>query len=383
MATTTNLMKSENEGSHISAITNIASQTTTSASSTTVVLKSFKIPKLNKVSITTPDIADKPTDYLTNFSSIPKIAIKQPIVKLEKITRNVKNELAATGSVLVNKVQPLQVRPNLQSLSSSSSVAKQQITIQFTDKSEITASSATTNTQNTRGVSAGLNGEALPLADKIIQIFGVTCQPYLVNQCYAITHCPLKHEINSQDNVFQALSTLNKVELNESYKFMYNHSNLFQIYFLVFCNYYALQKDRTKLLNMINDCERYPEFSEFLFALYEGLVKCGFSRVNACRQILKRSRQRITPIINVLVAIIMKSDWTMFTDFIDHITDETFQYKFRIGILEQMAPAVLNSKGPELKQLFGKCVQMLHCEDTVLLCNSPSLIQCVALLTST
>lgn len=233
--------------------------------------------------------------------------------------------------------------------------------------------------------------EVILVADEvpaIVQIiskgFGITCFPYLVDKCFANTHCQLSHQLNDVDTVYEYLKTLDKITVNLAYKVLYNHAKLYKVYFKVFCTYYATKNERIKLLNMVNDCERYPEYAEFIIVIYESLVKCGLSRVNACRLILKRIREITTAstIVEALVAIIMKSDWTMFTDFIEKYTQEMYKFNFRIGILEQMAPAVLNSKGPHLKQVFGKCVQTLHCDDTGLLLHSPSLIQCVALLTT-
>ncbi|XP_037818489.1 putative uncharacterized protein DDB_G0282133 [Lucilia sericata] len=305
-------------------------------------LKHFKIPKLNittttisKVSENEPPQTKQNTTLATN--TLPKI---QLLTNMEKLTRTVKNDL------IQSKENPNETNliPNLEPATTTSAIV-----------------------------------------ELISKVFGITCLPYLVDKCFAITHCQLSHQFHDSDTVYQCLNTLDKLTVNLAYRILYNHSKLFIIYFKVFCAYYAAKNDRSKLLNMVNDCERYPEYGEYIIDIYESLVKCGFSRVNACRQILKRIREltTATTIIEVLVAIIMKSDWTMFTDFIEKYTQEMYKYNFRIGTLEQMAQAVLNSKGPHLKQVFGKCVQTLHCDDTGLLLNSPSLIQCVALLTTT
>lgn len=214
-------------------------------------------------------------------------------------------------------------------------------------------------------------------------LFGISCLPYLVDECTDSTSCKLSHKLNDPRIVFQRLKNLSKQSINISYQIHYNNIKLFHTYFKTFCAYYTMKNDRIKLLNMINDCERYPEHAQFIIDIYEGLVKCGLSRANACRLILKRSRNTSVSILDALVAIILQSDWTMFTDYIEKYTQEAYKYNFRLGALEQMAPAVLNSTGPHLRQIFGKCVQILHCEDTGLLLNSPLLIQCIALLTQT
>ena len=214
-------------------------------------------------------------------------------------------------------------------------------------------------------------------------LFGISCLPYLVDECTDSTSCKLSHKLNDPRIVFQRLINLSKQNINISYQIHYNNVKLFHKYFKTFCAYYTTKNDRIKLLNMINDCERYPEHAQFIIDIYEGLVKCGLSRANACRLILKRSRNTSVSILDALVAIILQSDWTMFTDYIEKYTQEVYKYNFRLGVLEKMAPAVLNSTGPHLKQIFGKCVQILHCEDTGLLLNSPLLIQCIDLLTQT
>ncbi|XP_046802435.1 metacaspase-2-like [Lucilia cuprina] len=314
----------------------------TNTTSATKDLKHFKIPKLNITTTTkTQDFENEPTQTKQNTTittnTVPKI---QLLTNMEKLTRTVKNDL-------------IQSQENPKDIN------------------------LTTNSEHVTTTSA--------IVEIISKVFGITCLPYLIDKCFAITHCQLSHQFNDSDTVYQYLNTLDKFTVNLAYRVLYNHSKLFIIYFKVFCAYYTTKNDRSKLLNMLNDCERYPEYAEYMMDIYESLVKCGFSRVNACRQILKRIRELTsdTTIIDVLIAIIMKSDWTMFTDFIEKYTQEMYKYNYRIGILEQMAPAVLNSKGPHLKQVFGKCVQTLHCDETGLLLNSPSLIQCVALLTTT
>lgn len=253
-----------------------------------------------------------------------------------------------------------------------------------TVKNDLVTSPATTN-QNCFDVLQPPLQDETPALVKILQkVFGITCLPFLIDKCYATTHCQQSHQFNDVDTVYKTLNTLDKLQVNSSYQLMYNHVKLYKLYFQIFCSYYTNKHDRVKLLNMVNDCERYPEYADYLIVLYESLVSCGLSRVNACRLILKRIRENCmaTTIIEALVAIIMKSDWTMFMDFIEKYTQEVYKFNYRITTLEQMAPAVLNSKGPQLKQLFGKCVQTLHPNDTGLLLNSPILIQCVALLTT-
>lgn len=120
----------------------------------------------------------------------------------------------------------------------------------------------------------------------------------------------LSHHLNDVEKVYQSLNTLDKVHAGVAYKVLYNHSKLFEVYFKQFCIYYTNKNERLKLLNMVNDCERYPEYAELIIDIYEGLVKCGLSRVNACRLILKRIRETniATSIVGTLIAMIMKSD---------------------------------------------------------------------------
>ncbi|TMW47888.1 hypothetical protein DOY81_007038 [Sarcophaga bullata] len=308
-------------------------------------VKPFKIPKIQN---------PNPIDAKTNEPTLGNtIVSKTTFTNMGKITRTVTNTAAQHPP-----------STNIQ-ISSNEMVVK--------SENEINQHECLTSCpENTY-----TNSNALK------NLFGVTCLLYLVDECTDSTSCKLSHKLNDPRIVFQRLSNLSKENINISYQIHYNNIKLFHKYFKTFCAYYTTKNDRIKLLNMINDCERYPEYAQFIIDIYEGLLKIGLSRPNACRLILKRSRNTSAPILDALVAIILQSDWTMFTDYIEKYTQETYKYNFRLRVLEQMAPAVLNSTGPHLRQIFGKCVQILHCEDTGLLPNSPLLIQCIALLTQT
>uniref|UniRef100_A0A1I8PY88 Protein deadlock n=1 Tax=Stomoxys calcitrans TaxID=35570 RepID=A0A1I8PY88_STOCA len=356
------------------------------------ILKNFKIPKL-KVSTTkkvmkhNKGITMQPKLCLERIPPMSETTIKlkdfyaklKPIkntdttkalpnaLNLAKVTRTIKNEAPAalvTATAPLHLEQPLQTQPIFKCTFNN-----------------VPANLLTTHTM------ANSNNPVLVEQRcsfygfyEMALVFGVTCLPHLENICPASNLCQKSHQFNDVEKVFTSLMAMSKSELNRAYSFVYNHSKLYKHFFVVFCNVYTRRSDRVKLLKLVNDCERYPEHGQFLTVLFEALVTCGISPMNACRLMLKRSRDRSQPIIDALVAIIMKSDWTLFLDYIESFIKDNNKYNFSIGVLEQMTPAILSSKQAQLKEIFCKCVQTLHCEEMPLLKCSPSLMKCLAMV---
>uniref|UniRef100_A0A1A9X3R7 Uncharacterized protein n=1 Tax=Glossina brevipalpis TaxID=37001 RepID=A0A1A9X3R7_9MUSC len=90
------------------------------------------------------------------------------------------------------------------------------------------------------------------------------------------------------------LKTLSIGDLEMAYKFMYNNEQLFKKFFPLFCLYFGIQRNRVKLLSMVDDLNRYPEHLIFLFDLHQALMKCGLNEMNACRFLLTRKYKTVT-----------------------------------------------------------------------------------------
>lgn len=314
-------------------------------------------------------------------------ASKQNTTQFAKITRTIKNETAVAARDICTEQPdstPVQKQPIFKCTFNNlpATVVSKDQAISLTMRFSSPSSSCTNN--NGGGGGTGRQRRSHYGIPEAALVFGVTCLPYLENLCQSAVHCRKSHQFNNIDFVFSALNAMNKSEFSLAYSFMYNHFKLYVQFFIVFCNVCAVRNDRVRLLNMVNDCERYPEHAEFLILVFETLVKCGLSPVNACRLMLKRIKDKSTKIIDALVAIILKSDWTMFSDYIENFTQKDYKYNYRTEILEQMAPAVLNNNQTQLKEVFFKCVQTVHCDELPrLLCCSPSLMQCLDLMAAT
>lgn len=336
-------------------------------------LTKFKIPKL--AATTTAN----PVQQQNNVSPSKKK------IDLNKITRTVQNVCA---------VPPLTLQPPIIQFSATSSKAFQsrndllsstaisnEIACDINSKGNETSLRSSNYILN-RGQLAGRGGEAINSSIAvydIVKIFGPNCLPFLVDECLVLSSSQHNHQLRDPTLVQIALVGLHMAELNIVYKFMFNHSKLFQRYFFVFCNIFAQRKSRTKLLNMVYDCEKQSGCAFLLRNIFYGLHACGLSKINACRQILSRSKNKSSATIDILVGIIFESDWTIFCDHLERFA-EVPHYSFHINLLNDMAGRVLRMKDTHLSSVVCKCLLTLNQEDYKLVQREPDLIALLELM---
>lgn len=144
----------------------------------------------------------------------------------------------------------------------------------------------------------------------LARFFGITCLPFLTGNCNLNERCRLSHQFYSNSSLRSNLYRLSKFALEKVYKFMYNHEQLSKLYFSEFCALYVECGNFRKLLTMINDYQRYPMHSDCLYALYDGLIKCGLDKKFVCDSFLSLVHNESRIVKDVLVAIIAKANWT-------------------------------------------------------------------------
>lgn len=216
---------------------------------------------------------------------------------------------------------------------------------------------------------------------KVSDVFGVHCFRCLQNTCNVMTHLQANKPPVENDTIYNYLQSASQADVNKAYRFMYANYPLYKKYFATFCFFCVSRNDRSKLFSMIEDCRRYPnEYSANLMLVYECIVRCGMARVTACQTILQRVPQDIC-ILDALVAIIAKSDWTQFTDYI--LQYAKMNYNFCLDALNEMSAAVLQARDPtKLKQVLSECILTLQPSDAARICSYGNLIQCLPLFYS-
>ncbi|XP_050330701.1 uncharacterized protein LOC126759712 isoform X1 [Bactrocera neohumeralis] len=364
------------------------------------ILKKFKIPKISMTTATAKHAI--PAEDVTTAGALPMVIVptnafnKQVIkterdaiklVNLEKITRTVQNVCAVTPltqqqpayqpqttastPISFDTIKPLM--SDILQLPSSSNEA---------DVTDLKKVNDNTQIAHMRGELVGNSGDGLNSSRHAIAIartFGVTCLPFLVDRCFKLGNCKFSHTFRESETVGNILLTFSEVDLNIAYRFAYNHENLFRRYMHEFCRAYSTRNNRIKLLHMARDCVRYHDGNKLLMTIFHSLEYCGLNKINACRQILIYSQDRSQATIDVLLEIIFEADWTMFCDHIEKFIDIT-AYKFRVKVLHQMAPTILQANDQRMTSLFFKCLVNLDSNDVGLVQTSPILMQLLELI---
>lgn len=366
------------------------------------VLKKFKIPKISMTTATTKH--GSTTENVATAAALPMVilptnAFNKQIIKtepdvikqlnLEKITRTVQNVCAVTpltqqqptyqsqsNAITQNSFETLKplMREVLQLPTSSKEEDEDMKSLKAVDDNKQIVCK--------NGKFASIKGDSRNSSRHTIVIaktFGVTCLPFLVDRCFKLGNCEFSHKFREPEAVGKILLTFSEMDLNITYRFAYNHESLFRRYMHEFCRVYSLRNNRIKLLNMARDCERYPEGSKLLATIFHSLEYCGLNKMNACRQILSYSQDRSQETIDLLLDIILESDWTMFCDHIEKFIGIT-SYKFRVNVLHQMAPTILEANDQRMTSLFFKCLVNLDSNDVGLVQSSPILMQLLELI---
>uniref|UniRef100_A0A0K8VG17 Protein deadlock n=1 Tax=Bactrocera latifrons TaxID=174628 RepID=A0A0K8VG17_BACLA len=364
------------------------------------ILKKFKIPKISMTNATAKHVG--PAEGVITAGALPMVIVptnafnKQLIiterdsikpVNLEKITRTVQNVCAVTPLTQ----QQSSYQPQT---SDSTKISFDTIKPLMSDILQLPSSSNEAVMKNLKTVNdhtqmscvngdfAGNRGDGWNCslhAIAIARTFGVTCLSFLVDRCFKFGNCEFSHTFCESETVGNILLTFSEVNLNIAYRFAYNHESLFRRYMHEFCRVYSARNNRIKLLHMARDCVRYHDGNKLLMTIFHSLEYCGLNKMDACRQILIYSHDRSQATIDVLLEIIFEADWTMFCDQIEKFIDIT-AYKFRVKVLHQMAPTILQANDQRMTSLFFKCLMNLNSNDVGLVQTSPILMQLLELI---
>lgn len=217
------------------------------------------------------------------------------------------------------------------------------------------------------------------LIHDISKMFGSICFKFLADLCFE-TNCKFNHTLISGDIISISVSVLGNTALNSVYRFVWRNHKLFTFYFPIFCQEYGRRNMRQKLLTMVHDCELQPKCTSFFKHIYISLTGCGFSKVNACRNLLNRVRDRSDLAIDVLVEIIIESDAKMFISAIEQFSIIK-GYKYSMKTINELAKVCLRSGSVDLVPAIIKCLINIEQSDFLSL-RSPELIQLLEMVKS-
>lgn len=291
-------------------------------------LKSFKIPKVKTV--------------MQSNNSPEKLRDKQLLPMSKKTDETISTNKSPLVSVKSSKSQVLQTSTN----DLTSTFAKQKQTI-----------------------------SSLEITD----LFGLICYKFLADMCFE-SNCRASHQLLDLGIISISVRVLGNEVLNTAYRFIWRNYKLFKFYFPIFCEEYGRRKMRHKLLTMLRDCELQPKCKNFIKNIYANLIGCGLSKVNACRLVLNRAKDKSHSAIDVLLDLIIESDAHMFGSAIEKFSNVD-GYKFSMKHINELATVCLRSGSSELVQALIKCLINVDQTDFLTL-RSLDLIQLLEVIKS-
>lgn len=189
---------------------------------------------------------------------------------------------------------------------------------------------------------------------EITNLFGFICYKFLADKCFE-PNCRALHQLRGLDIISISVSVLGNEVLNIAYRFIWRNYKLFKFYFPIFCEEYGRRKMRHKLLTMLRDCELQPNCKYFFKNIYVNLIGCGLSKVNACRLVLSRVKDKSHSAIDVLLELIIESDAHMFGSIIEQFSNVN-GYKFSMKHINELATVCLRSGSSELVPALINCL---------------------------
>lgn len=213
----------------------------------------------------------------------------------------------------------------------------------------------------------------------ILKIFGRPCFKYLNRMCTLSTCCYV-HGLPLPIQIEKTLDSWSKECIQRAYnQFVVRHQRAFILYFNLFCKLFGHRKLQSQLISMVRDCEVFNIYSYFIH-IYDGLLKCGLTSIEATKIISETNRNRTLDSIDVLVELIIKSDVVPFAELLD-IFSKAKNYKFKVDSLNTLIDKVVESKNNCLIHIM---LRIMDNVDRETMCKlNLKITQCLQLLKQT